>query len=157
MGSNRVLPSFPDLPPARRARLISIVISNRNYADYVGAAVDSALSQRDVRVEVIVVDDGSTDGSREVLERFTDRTRVIFQAGRGQTGALNEGFAAATGDVIMFLDADDVLRPDIGALVRDAFVRRPEAGRWCPPRTGKPSRGVSEPVGAVRELALAER
>lgn len=129
MASNRILPSFPDLPPVRGVGPVSIVISNHNYAEYVGAAIESALGQRGAPVEVIVVDNGSTDGSRELLAGLADRARLIFQADRGQVGAFNQGFAAATGDVVMFLDADDLLRPDIAAVVLEAFERRPETGR----------------------------
>jgi len=166
VASNRILPPFPDLPPGPGAGRVSIVISNHNYARYVGGAVESALSQRDVPIEVIVVDNGSSDGSRQVLERHADRARLIFQEDRGQVGALNTGFAAATGDVVMFLDADDVLYPDIAADVVAAFARRPDAGRAVfrlelvddeGRALGRsvPPAGSALPSGDVRTAALA--
>ena len=103
-----MLPPFPQPPPPQRGeRLISIVITNRDYAAYLPAALDSALGQRGARVEVVVVDDGSSDGSREIIERHGERVRALWLDGRGQKAAFNAGFEAAGGDVVMFLDADD--------------------------------------------------
>lgn len=90
--------------------LVSIIVTNHNYAAYLPEALDSALAQTHPRVEVVVVDDGSTDGSHDVIERY--RTRVVVattHGSRGQTAAMNIGFARSTGRVIVFLDADDVL------------------------------------------------
>jgi glycosyltransferase involved in cell wall biosynthesis len=90
---------------------ISVVIANWNYAAFVGAAIDSALALDWPAVEVIVVDDGSTDDSRRVIEAYGDRVESIFQANGGQRAACNAGFARARGDVVIFLDADDRLDP----------------------------------------------
>ncbi|MDB5409673.1 MAG: hypothetical protein JWL84_4585 [Rhodospirillales bacterium] len=91
---------------------VSIVIDNYNYARFVAAAIDSALAQSYRKTEVIVVDDGSTDGSREVIEAYGDRLRAIFQANQGQSGAFNTGWASCRGDIVLFLDSDDLLHPD---------------------------------------------
>jgi glycosyltransferase involved in cell wall biosynthesis len=93
---------------------VSIIISNYNYARYVGTAVDSALAQTVPDCEVIVVDDGSTDGSRVVLERYRADPRVtlILQENGGQAVAMNVGFAASRGDIVIFLDSDDALHPN---------------------------------------------
>lgn len=95
---------------------VSIIISNYNYARYLTAAVDSVFQQTYQDFEVIIVDDGSTDNSCEVItkiqQKYTDKIRVIFQANQGQGGAFNAGFAASTGNIISFLDADDVWHPD---------------------------------------------
>src|SRR5258708_4113332 len=93
-------------------KLASIVIVNYNYGRFVGAAIDSALAQTWPHVEVIVVDDGSTDDSRQILRGYGERIRPIFKSNGGQASAANAGFAAASGDVIILLDADDVLLPD---------------------------------------------
>ena len=97
-----------------RAPRVSIIISNYNYERYVGAAVDSALAQTVPDCEVIVVDDGSTDGSRTVLERYRNdpRVKLILQENGGQAVAMNVGFAASHGDVVIFLDSDDALHPN---------------------------------------------
>jgi glycosyltransferase involved in cell wall biosynthesis len=97
--------------------LTSIVIDNFNYAAFLPDAVDSALRQTHPRCEVIVVDDGSTDGSREVLARYGERVRTVLQPNGGQASALNTGFRASRGEVVLFLDSDDTLVPDAVATV----------------------------------------
>lgn len=89
---------------------ISILIANYNYEAYVGGAIESALAQTWPAVEVIVVDDGSKDGSRAVIERYPT-VRAIFQENRGHCAAARRGLEAATGDLVIFLDADDLLVP----------------------------------------------
>jgi glycosyltransferase involved in cell wall biosynthesis len=70
---------------------VSVVIGNYNYAQFVALAIESALAQDHVRCEVIVVDDGSTDGSQEVIERYRDRVRIILvPSNRGQVAALKK-------------------------------------------------------------------
>jgi glycosyltransferase involved in cell wall biosynthesis len=87
----------------------SIIINNFNYAPFLRAAIDSALEQTWPSVEVIVVDDGSTDNSRGVIESYRRRVTPIFKDNGGQASACNAGFAASKGDVVIFLDADDTL------------------------------------------------
>ncbi len=90
--------------------LVSVVITNYNYADFVGAAIESALAQRHEPTEVVVVDDGSTDDSRDVISRY-DGVVAVFKPNGNQTSALNEGFRVARGDWICMLDSDDMLKP----------------------------------------------
>ena len=120
-----MLPPFPR-PPALLPRepLVSIIITNHNYARFLPSALSSALDQRGAEVEVIVVDDGSTDASREILARQGDEVRIVLQEREGQKAAFNAGFAIAKGDIIMFLDADDVLAPGTAAAVATALVER---------------------------------
>lgn len=92
---------------------LSIVITNYNYEDFVATAIESALALRWPDVEIIVVDDGSTDGSREVIRRFDPRVRSIFTENGTQRVAANRGFEQSTGDWVIFLDSDDVLPPDL--------------------------------------------
>jgi len=89
--------------------LVSIVINNYNYADYLGEAIDSALAQTYSNCEVIVVDDGSTDGSREIIRGYGNRILPVLKENGGQASAFNAGFAASKGTWILFLDADDLL------------------------------------------------
>ncbi|MGE3260737.1 MAG: glycosyltransferase family 2 protein [Bacteriovoracia bacterium] len=91
--------------------LVSVVIPNYNYGRYVCAAVDSVLSQTHQNIEVIVVDNGSTDDSLQRLRRFGDRIRVIPQENRGQAGARNRGISESRGDWVAFCDADDCWSP----------------------------------------------
>ena len=85
---------------------LSVIINNFNYGDFVGAAIDSALDQGD-GVEVIVVDDGSTDAFTSVIARYGTAITAVLQENAGQAAAFNAGFTASSGDVVVFLDADD--------------------------------------------------
>ena len=89
------------------APAISVIIPTYNRANSVGKAIQSVLDQTFKDLEIIVVDDGSTDDSAPVLAAFGDRIRLIQQANRGVSGARNTGVRAATGKWIAFLDSDD--------------------------------------------------
>ena len=93
------------------APLVSVVIDNFNYARFLPAAIESALAQTYARLEVIVVDDGSTDNSREIITRYGDRVVRVLKANGGHASAFNAGFRASRGSIVMFLDADDMLLP----------------------------------------------
>jgi glycosyltransferase involved in cell wall biosynthesis len=97
--------------------IVSVIIPNFNYARFVGQAIESALSLDWPDVEVIVVDDGSTDDSREVIARYADRVTVVHQDNGGQIAACNTGFARSRGNAVIFLDSDDLLDPSV---VREA-------------------------------------
>lgn len=94
---------------------VSVIISNYNYARYLTKAINSVLSQTYSNVEIVVVDDGSQDDSHKVItqlqQQAPDKIKAIFQTNQGQGGAFNAGFAAATGEIIAFLDADDTWKP----------------------------------------------
>jgi glycosyltransferase involved in cell wall biosynthesis len=92
--------------------MISVVIPTYNRAASIGQAVDSVLTQCFKHLEVIVVDDGSTDQTQEVLQTFGDRIRVICQENGGVSSARNAGMAVAAGDWLGFLDSDDLWRPE---------------------------------------------
>jgi glycosyltransferase involved in cell wall biosynthesis len=100
---------------------VSIVIDNYNYERFIGNAIESALGQTYPGVEVVVVDDGSTDGSRRVIDRYRDRMVAVEQANGGQAAAVNAGFAASTGELVLFLDADDELHPQAAERVVQHF------------------------------------
>lgn len=108
--------------------LVSVIIPNFNYAQYLGEAIESALGQTYSNLEAIVVDDGSTDNSQEILERYADRVTIIQQSNSGVCVARNRGVAESKGEFIAFLDADDVWLPSkIEKQVR-AFEESPNAG-----------------------------
>jgi len=93
--------------------MLSVIIPNHNYADYVGIAIKSALEIRWPKVEVIVVDDGSTDNSLQVIGAFSDKITLISQENAGQMPSCVNGFGKSSGDVVIFLDSDDALHPDV--------------------------------------------
>ncbi len=92
--------------------LISILICSYNYQRFVGKTIESALAQVWPRTEVVVVDDGSTDGSWSVINAFGDRIKAIRRPNGGQGAAYNTCFANSRGDWVIFLDCDDLLDPD---------------------------------------------
>lgn len=105
----------------------SVIVTCYNYGQYVAAAVESALSQSYPHVEVVVVNDGSQDDSLQVLSRFGGRIKLIDQPNQGSIPAYNRGFVESTGDVIVLLDADDLLEPDalssVAAVWSDALAK----------------------------------
>lgn len=91
---------------------ISVVIANYNYGRFLRDAIDSVLAQRYENLEVLVVDDGSTDESRSILESYRGRVRPVLQENRGVSAARNRGIAESTSPLIAFLDSDDLWHPD---------------------------------------------
>lgn len=96
-----------------RVKRVSVVITCYNYGRYLQACVESVLAQTYDNIEILVIDDGSTDDSASVMESFRDvvNLRYFWQENAGQARAKNEGIARATGDFVAFLDADDVWTP----------------------------------------------
>jgi glycosyltransferase involved in cell wall biosynthesis len=91
---------------------VSIVTISFNQAEYLEEAIRSVLSQDYSAIEYIVVDPGSTDGSRDIIERYRDRiAKVIYYPDKGPADGLNRGFSFATGTIFAYLNADDVLLP----------------------------------------------
>jgi glycosyltransferase involved in cell wall biosynthesis len=124
---------------------LSIIIANYNYGAFVSAAIDSALSVDWPDTEVIVVDDGSTDHSRDVIRRYAGRITILEQENAGQRRAANNGFAVSSGDVVLFLDSDDVLNPTIArevAAVWRAGLSKVQVQMQRIGRDGAPSGGV---------------
>jgi hypothetical protein len=91
--------------------LASIVISSYNYGRFLPHAIESALGQTYANTEVIVVDDGSTDHSREVITGYGERVLPLWKDNGGQASALNAGYQASRGEVVFFVDSDDLLLP----------------------------------------------
>ncbi len=123
----------PDLglvgSPMGQHRLVSVVIPTYNRADLVCESLDSVLSQDYPNFEMIVVDDGSTDDTREVIRaRFGDTVRYIHQHNAGPAAARNTGIRAARGEYIAFQDDDDLWLPGKLARQVEALERRPDHG-----------------------------
>jgi glycosyltransferase involved in cell wall biosynthesis len=139
---------------------VSIIICNYNYGRFVRFAIRSALAQTYEPVEVIVVDDGSTDSSRAAIDEFVraGAVKAIYQDNQGQYSAYNAGFAGSSGDIVMFLDADDLYLPEaagavvaaMGAGTAKAHFRLSFIGPEGEPRDGQTPRVLSS--GAVGHL-----
>src|SRR4051812_15580158 len=97
---------------------LSIIIVNYNYGDYVGAAIDSALAVDWPDKEIIVADDGSTDNSREIILSYGDRIVPLFLCNGGRNSASNKAFERSSGDIITFVDSDDILFPCVADTLR---------------------------------------
>lgn len=105
---------------------ISVIIPAYNARRFIGEAIESVLRQTVSAHEIIVVDDGSTDGTGEfVQERFGDVVRVIRQENKGMGAARNTGIRVATGNIFQFLDADDLLLPNKFEVQLDFWRRNP--------------------------------
>lgn len=108
--------------------LVTAVVNNYNYGRYLHNAIGSVLRQTYPRIELIVVDDGSTDHSREVIASYGDKVKPVLTENGGQGHAVNMAAMAATGDYVAFLDADDFWLPaKIEKMVALAKTR-PDAG-----------------------------
>ena len=143
---------------------VSVVVNNRDYGRFLGAAIDSALAQTHPAVEVVVVDDGSTDGSRAVIAGYGDAVTAVLKENGGQASAFNAGAAASTGDVVLFLDADDLLAPTAAERAAAALADPSVAKAHWPldliDAEGRRSGGTIPleplPDGDLRERVLAE-
>ena len=106
---SRPLPIVPVRSP--RAPFVSVIIPVYNCADFLGQAIDSVLSQTFMDLEIIVVDDGSTDRTPEVSAQYSDQITYIRQPNGGNAAARNRGVVEARGRWLCFLDADDLWEP----------------------------------------------
>ncbi len=91
---------------------VSVIIPTYNRSHYVGEAIDSVLGQTFKDLEIIIVDDGSTDNTKQVLKNYASRIQYIFQEKKGRAEARNQGMMAAKGEYITFLDDDDIWWPN---------------------------------------------
>ncbi len=107
-------------------RSVDVIVPCYNGARFLGATLDSALSQTHPAVRILVVDDGSTDGTRGVVERYAGRVEYVAKANGGQASARNLGIARTSGDLVLCLDADDLLAPDMIARLAARLDARPE-------------------------------
>ncbi len=124
---------------------ISVVIPTYQHARTLPACLDSVFAQDYGNIEVIVVDDGSTDNTAEVLSVYADRVKIITQENQGSNPARNAGLAAATGELVIFVDADVIMQPTMLTMLADALANNPSASyAYCGFRFGwKHFRGVS--------------
>ncbi len=100
---------------------VSVIVNNYNYGRFLRYAIDSAVNQTYSHTEVIVVDDGSTDESAEIIADYGNNILAILKENGGQASAFNAGYEVSNGDIIIFLDADDILLPTAAAKVVEFF------------------------------------
>ena len=154
-----------ELPPLGDSSLVSVLVANYNYAEYIGEAIESVLKQTYPHFEVVVCDDGSTDNSREVIagyQKHDDRVRLVCQTNAGVSAALNTAYAACRGEIISLLDADDIFHVTKLERVVRTFQAFPNSG-LCLHRSQKINKigrpfGYSSPIvfphGWVGDQAL---
>ena len=109
---------------------ISVVMPSYNQAEFIGRAIESVQSQQgEFTLEHIVVDGGSSDGTTDILARYGDAVRWVSEPDDGQADALNKGIAMATGDIVGWLNSDDLYEPGALAAVAEVFEAEPET-QW---------------------------
>lgn len=113
----------PDLPR------ISIVTPSFNQARFIERTIQSVLSQEYPNLEYIIIDGGSTDGTLQILKKYSDRIRWISEPDKGQSDAINKGIRISTGDILGYLNSDDTLLPASLNAVSTFFMEHPE-GYW---------------------------
>ncbi|BAZ09721.1 family 2 glycosyl transferase [Calothrix sp. NIES-4071] len=106
--------------------LVSVVLGNYNYGQFLQQSIDSVLKQTYQNFELIVVDDGSTDNSREIIKSYGSRLIAILQENSGQEATFNVGIQRAIGEIICFLDADDYFHEEKLEKVVNSFLKHPE-------------------------------
>jgi glycosyltransferase involved in cell wall biosynthesis len=120
--------AFKTATDKNRGMKISLVTISFNQAPFLEQALRSVLDQDYPYLDYIVVDPGSTDGSREIIERYRDRiAQVIFEPDKGPADGLNKGFAAASGTIFGYLNSDDLLLPGALSRAAHAFRKYPES------------------------------
>lgn len=136
---------------------ISVVTPSFNQAVFLERTLRSIHAQRgDFDLEHWVIDGGSTDGSVEILERWADNLQFVSEADRGQSHALNKGIARVTGEVIVWLNSDDILLPGALATVAQYFTEYPDI-RWAYGRCkiiDEHDREIRKPITWYKNLLL---
>ena len=107
---------------------ISVIIPTYNCDRYIAQAINSVMEQKDCEYELIVIDDGSTDGTADIVKQYADSLRYLHQKNQGVASARNRGIAEAKGDLIAFLDADDYFLPGKLAAQAALFAQKPNLG-----------------------------
>ena len=147
-----------------QAPVVSIIINNYNYGRFLKEAIDSALHQTYGNIEVIVVDDGSTDNSREIIAGYGTRVVAVFKENGGQGSAYNAGFFQSHGQVICNLDADDTLIPTAMASIipffEDENTVKVQWPLWVVDSSGAHTKEITTkwtpPQGDLKEFVLRE-
>lgn len=135
---------------------ISVIMPSYNQRRFIERSIDSVLAQSYPDLELIVVDGGSNDGTVEILRQYRDRLRWISEKDEGQADAINKGLRMATGEIVAYLNSDDVYEPGALRKVADCFQAHPEA-RWITGRCriiDENDREMRRPVTAYKNFLL---
>ncbi|MEW5926325.1 MAG: glycosyltransferase family 2 protein [Gemmatimonadota bacterium] len=136
--------------PMPEQPLVSVVTPSFNQAPFLEETMRSVLDQDYPRIEYIVVDGGSTDGSVDIIRRYADRLAYwVSEKDRGQADAINKGWSRVTGDIVAFLNSDDYYLPGAIPRVVEAFRQRPDAGVVYGQAQWVSETGVPEQVSRV--------
>lgn len=146
-------------------RTVSVVLPTFNGEKYIAAAIDSALAQSLPPDEIIVVDDGSTDNTRNIVREYGSQVQCIYQANKGVSGAYNAGISVASGNYIAFLEHDDLWAVDKNARQVQCFENDEQLGMVYSPahvlEEGQPSKrkvtNLDDGGGEVTFAALFAR
>jgi len=97
--------------------IVSVIIPTYNYANFIGEAIGSVIAQTYKKLEIVIVDDGSTDNTREIVKHFIEKTKIVsisyvYQDNKGPSAARNAGIRQSSGEYVAFLDADDIWLPN---------------------------------------------
>ena len=113
------------------APLVSVIIPSYNRAHFIAETIESVLRQTHRNIEIIIIDDGSVDETRSVVERFGSKVRYVWQENAGVGAARNHGLRLARGKYIAFLDSDDLWLPTKVETGVDVFEANPAVGLLC--------------------------
>lgn len=112
----------------RKEKLVSVIIPSYNCEEYIGKAIDSVLQQSYNNIELIIVNDGSTDRTEDIIKKYSTSIKYISQSNQGVSTARNTGILAADGEYISFLDSDDIWNLETLGLQLGYFVSHPDVG-----------------------------
>lgn len=110
---------------------ISVVTISFNQVKFLRNCIDSVLGQNYNNLEYIIVDPGSSDGSREIIDSYGDRVVRVYESDIGPADGLNKGFSRATGDILCYLNSDDIFLPDAFQKVVEFFIKNKESNVVC--------------------------
>ena len=135
--------------------LVSVIIPVYNGERYLRQAIESVLAQSYRPIEILVVDDGSTDGTADIARSYPE-VRYIHQANQGQGAAMNAGIKVSGGEYISFLDADDLWPPDKLRIQAEYLFKNPQVGYVIAKLRNFLEPGVLAPVPTTRDLMLTD-